>query len=357
MKLSLPGRIGATSLVIMIVVVGSFACGNTVWNAINALVCSTDATKLSTHTTSDVAWSADGARLISRSRGGNHLNAAVAIHDLSGQRFPFYLWYSDCGLSANHATLSPDGNHLLLATSHGELWWVQIDTGNIISLGKSVRESFVRTEISPSGNILAGALGDGQIYLYDRRCMEIHHVEKVSSGSMIRQLQFSADDRRLLAVCSDGSMHIGEVDRGALLLEMRFEDPAGAAAAFLPDGNSVLSAGRTGRISIWSVSTGLVAQTKPHGIDGPAEVQHMDVSKDGSIAALAGFGNRVAIWELQRFEKRLEFENPSAVHGLRISPDGRQLAVAGRESYVRIYDTATGSLTQRIEAIPGSRPE
>lgn len=357
MKLSLPGRFGTTSMVVMIVAIGSFACGSTVRNAITTIFYSNQATTLSAHTISDIAWSGDGTCLVTRSRGGSQLNASVTIHDLSDSSQSRSLWYSDYGVSANHATLSCDGDHLLIATSHGELWWIDIETRNVVTVARMPRETFVCTAISHRGNILVGATDDGTIHMFDHCARVTKRLTAAKSPSMVWQLQFTRDDRHLLVACNSGSIYVWDVDSGDLLQARRFDKSGGTAASFLPDGKTVLSSSGPGTISTWDTLTGRVDQTKSHTIGGYYGVRLLDVSSDGSTAVIAGLSHLIEIWDLKGFVKRLEIDNPSVVLGLQLSPDGTQLAVAGRESTIRIYDAATGELKKRVETVPAPLPD
>jgi WD40 repeat protein len=70
----------------------------------------------------------------------------------------------------------------------------------------------------------------------------------------------------------------------------------------------------------------------------------LTVSADLRTAAWGGFDSRVVVWDLKRQQKKFEIRTPmSMVAHLRFSPSGTQLAVAGKERCIRIYDVQTGA--------------
>ena len=48
--------------------------------------------------------------------------------------------------------------------------------------------------------------------------------------------------------------------------------------------------------------------------------------------------------------RAIEDAHDDTVHGVRFSPDGKQLASCGADKYVRTFDLGTGAMLRRFEA-------
>lgn len=356
MKLSLPGRFGTTYLVIGIVAFGLLVCSESFLQFATTMNCgSANSAAMSTRTANDVAWAVDGRHVVSRSRGcsqgTNAIPVTVAIHDLASGTESTILWNGESEVSALHATLSPDGKYLLIATAQRQLLWLRVSSSETTCLAELPMEAFTSTAISHDGNIRVGVTDFGQIHLFDLKQNHSRQLT-VSPRSLISKVQFSQNDERLLTACNDGSVHVWDVGTNELLRTTRLSDPGKAAATFLPDGEHVLSAIGSDRVAIWDVKTGQLCWNVPHGFDGSTGVRSIDVSTDGSTAVWAGIENQIEIWDLHGFARCAEIENPSNVINLQLSPDGRQLAVAGRESVIRIYDARNGKEAAEVDTTP-----
>src|SRR5262249_2456698 len=86
----------------------------------------------------------------------------------------------------------------------------------------------------------------------------------------------------------------------------------------------------------------------------------LDVAPNSNLAAWGdALNHRIVVWDLENQQKKFEINNPSVITHLKFSPDGMTLAVAGRESVVRVYDMRSGIELHRIDIAralePGSR--
>ena len=128
------------------------------------------------------------------------------------------------------------------------------------------------------------------------------------------------------------------------------------AADFAEDGSTLVTAGgesllyRAGDVVIW----------KPDGARGgdlaghPTAVWAVKISRDGKLAATAGYDGLVKLWDYAgRTIKNDLKKHKGWVRSLDFSPDGTTLATAGEDGSVVIWDTATGNEIKTIAAHAG----
>ena len=94
---------------------------------------------------------------------------------------------------------------------------------------------------------------------------------------------------------------------------------------------------------MWSVSTGALLLTRPHG--GP--VTGVAFSPDGRLIASAG-GKALRLWAAAGGLKLRAIPFPRAVRGVSFSPDGAHFVVVSNEPVARVY-SSTGALVDELK--------
>ncbi|MFW6082516.1 MAG: hypothetical protein ACOC8C_00535 [Chloroflexota bacterium] len=212
--------------------------------------------------------------------------------------------------------------------------------------------------ISPDDRLLAAStwLGHGwQVELWSGESGERVQVIPVSEG-MVHELAFSSDSRLLAAACQDGGgggVQVWETGSGE-------ESFAGGgwptmSVAFSPDGNTLASGRRDGRIALWNVSDGETVDF----IDAHAGVvKSLLFSREGSILTSGSGDGTVGLWEVKSgLEQARIFEPRGHVLSVALSPDGLILASGEYGGTVRLWNTRSGreflTLAAHYEGVTG----
>jgi WD40 repeat protein len=162
---------------------------------------------------------------------------------------------------------------------------------------------------------------------------------------------FSHDGRFMLtAVRPSWDLQVRDTSSGDLASRLRqcrgwFEGRGwsldwGGRADFSPDGLHV-AVGVGESVRVWQVATGAVVHTLPH--PGSERINCVRYRPDGKQLAAAGYDMLITLWDVPREKAEHVLRGHSAsVSHLDYSPDGRSLASASLDRSVRTWDTDSG---------------
>jgi hypothetical protein len=128
------------------------------------------------------------------------------------------------------------------------------------------------------------------------------------------------------------------------------------AADYARDGATLVTAGgesllyRPGDVVVWKADGSRAAELAGH----PTAVWAVKVSKDGRLAATAGYDGLVKLWDLPARTLKADLKKHKGwVRSLDLSPDGTILATAGEDGAVVLWNTADGKEIKTIAAHAG----
>jgi WD40 repeat protein len=289
-------------------------------------------------------WSADGRKLLALSRGDFGSDGPLVVHDLSGSRLPIEI--DDPGPAS--VALSPDGLDVLVATWHGQLLRISLESQRrecLLELPRPI--GFCALAVSSDGRFAAAATSDGRIFVLSLRTGTLLKVLQ-GNPCNVSDLRFSSDARRLVSAVKDGSVDVWDLSRGRREGSFAAHADPAMAAIFLPGEPRIMTAGMDDTIRIWNTADG---REEWRGCFDCRGVTTLALSPDGKAVAWGGFSRKIFVWDLERSRKKFEIPTPAlAIVQLAWSPDGRSLAAAGIDATIRLYDANTGIEQPGIEA-------
>ena len=107
-----------------------------------------------------------------------------------------------------------------------------------------------------------------------------------------------------------------------------------------PDGQTIVSAGEDGVVSLWSWRGDRKAQWDTR----QRQIEAISFSPNGQSFAIAGRDGTVRLWNLQGQQLASFQGHTGAVRGLSFSPDGQRLATGGEDKTIRLWNLQGESL-------------
>ena len=253
---------------------------------------------------------------------------------------------------------SPDGQFLAAAGESGRLdpktrkfltgdvtvW--DVTTGRVVRSFQSEPGTGSAVALGARGKLLARALGDGAIEVWDLstdRSVITLPGSPESNASEVHAIAFSPDGDTLAAGYGQGHGHapikVWNVATGKLAVSFRGHQSFVNSLAFSPDGQRLLSGGHDEFVKVWDVVTGheVLNLKSRTGI-----VSCVAFSPDGArVAATVEHG--VKVWDVRTGDEVLSLAgHAGGVSSVVFSPDGERLASGGHDRTVRVWDVVTG---------------
>ena len=207
-----------------------------------------------------------------------------------------------------------------------------------------------------------------------RDVSDIEITPQLGRGDKIRAAAFSPDSRNLASIGDDDTLTIWDVESGRQLRTFAEHNGSATAVGFSPSGRTVFSVGEYFHLSFWSAATGRplramvdaaafapdgrsVLSSDPYDVTvlWDTEDDH-DIFKltdachhaaaafapDGRIAALSCGDGTIQLWDMQTRKKlRTGFGRSSGAGWLAFSPDGKTILAEYEGEEVVLWDLVT----------------
>lgn len=247
-------------------------------------------------------------------------------------------------------SFSPDGTTLLLAPADRDPMVVDIATGETVLTLAGDHGRVRKARYSPDGRWIAVGGDDGVAAIWDAergepRAGTDRHAAEVTA------LDWSDDSRLLVTGSNDGTAVLHEVSELGVsrqhVLTARELRNGVAAVALSPDGDRVMAADwGIGAVKVWDVSE-----------RGGAELLNIPSVRfsrgggaflpDGETVVTAGPVRGIDVWQVGGAERVRRIEareaGPKLMRRMALSPDGRTIAGTTDLLPVHLWDVQTGS--------------
>jgi WD40 repeat protein len=201
--------------------------------------------------------------------------------------------------------------------------------------------------LSRDGKRLASGGGDGIVRIWDARTGKL--LRKLTGpNGRVESVSFSPDGRTLAAGGEGGKIHlwpVGSENQGVVLTG---HGGVVYSISFGPHGNQLVSAGSDRRVHVWNISE----RTKAHTLREkwpPGDPLCVRLSPDGRLLAVAN-EEMVTLWSLAsgKIKKRLGEYRPARVNSIDFDPQGKRLVSGGADRIIRIWNLETGKTIHQL---------
>jgi WD40 repeat protein len=237
----------------------------------------------------------------------------------------------------------------------------------IVSLGELKDTGLVALGFAPDNTTLALSffrqIDEGaKVELWDARKGELKRTIEMDYGRIVPKFAFSPDGKALAVLYAgdkgrkaakddlNGGLRLFDADKGKVIRSVRGHKHLAISLAFSPDGKLLATGGSQHDLDVrlWDTETGKEVRV----IDVAAHVPALAFSPDGKVLATGQGDGRVGLQEVATGKVMRELKGATdSTFALAFSPDGRLLATAGpveadgkRTNETRLWDAGTGKL-------------
>ena len=211
-----------------------------------------------------------------------------------------------------------------------------------IDLKKVVFSDVMQVLFSPDGALVAIAMADGNVLLWDFETKTLVRVLEHKAG--FPSITFSADGKMLLSIASTdgrGDLKFWDVETGKQLQVIRNTQNQFLTAS--PNGDLIASYGwwSPSPVRFWDVAVKKEIAQFP--VDG--EVSSLTFNPAGDRFACVSNNTTIQIWNVVTRNRLIQKEtNTGTAVSLALSPDGHYLALGNSDNTIRLWD-----IEERVE--------
>jgi WD40 repeat protein len=174
-----------------------------------------------------------------------------------------------------------------------------------------------------------------------------------ASRSQVTSLSFSMDGSTLATGLSDSRILLSDAETGLEKLTLKHGEsnlPI-VGTTFVPNSDTLISAGRDSTINLWNTVTGKRSKILT-GHENP--IRTVAVSPDGNLLASGAEDTRIALWNVGSGKLlRLLEGNAGFVNSVAFSPEGKTLASGTDKTQIVFWDVATGKQRRTLQGHEG----
>jgi WD40 repeat protein len=281
------------------------------------------------------AFSPDGALVVSGSLQHNVQSNGVLLWDPHNPASP------PRSLGKHHAPIdavafSPDGQTVLSAGRDRfiHLWRLD-DTSKIATLAGHT-DGVTGAAFLPDGRHVASGSWDHTCRIWELDTHRTRHV--FDAGDEIWDLACSPDGTQVALGTKAGNIHVWDPKTGQAVHVIEGHQQPVDALAYSPDGTFLISGGFDGKVCLWDAPAGQLIHRFQNLAGLP--LYCATFSPDGRRIAVAG-RNRISLWDTDSGQLVYDFRaHDTSIYSIAFSPDGRDLLSASADGTFKLWPTS-----------------
>jgi WD40 repeat protein len=261
---------------------------------------------------------------------------------------------SSSSVDVMSVAFSPDGRTVLSGSDDKMLRLWDVASSRLLMTFAGHQERVTSVAFSPDGRSVLSGSNDDTLKLWDVASGRLLSTFTPPGRSSVNSVAFSPDGASVVSAQDDTTVRLWDVATGRLVKTFTgLPVQVGAdSVAFSPDGRTVVagSGGSDyGRLMMWDVASGEVSSFPPvalfaagaaPGVGHRREVKAAAFSPDGRTVLSAGADATLRLWDVA--SGRLMRAGPSAVNCIAFSPDGRTVLSGTSDGMLELWDATTG---------------